>query len=334
MPARSAAAIWFRISARRGEMITVGPAPRLLRRAVEMKYTADFPQPVRWTTSALRPATRASIACHWSSRSRASDPARSRRISSASERRGGGTSVDCAMPRRYAVTVTGGAEPAPGVRPGSTGDPNGARDSGSVPPVAHIHRLPSAPAKYSRASRPDATISAQRGTRWFCRTMRFGRSAEMLHDGTYRLEPRAQRGGPTAPRHPIAAIRMDGRDLALAWTRSRLDAEDVGTGRARRVAFPTSDVTRVDIRSAPFSIWQDATAESGSEVECRREPLSRVGVDRTIDNGRHRLRDMRRHVAEPASRVSSHDLESGDGVDRATKVVRCRRREHPVGRRA
>ena len=52
MPARSAAAIWLRISASSGETMTVAPAPRSRSRAVAMKYTADLPQPVRCTTSA------------------------------------------------------------------------------------------------------------------------------------------------------------------------------------------------------------------------------------------------------------------------------------------
>ena len=37
IPARSAASIWLRISASSGEMITVGPAPRLRIRAVATK---------------------------------------------------------------------------------------------------------------------------------------------------------------------------------------------------------------------------------------------------------------------------------------------------------
>ncbi len=76
MPARAAAATWFRMSASSGETITVGPAPTDRSRAVAMKYTADLPQPVRWTSrTRRRSATSARIACHWSSRRRAVGPA-------------------------------------------------------------------------------------------------------------------------------------------------------------------------------------------------------------------------------------------------------------------
>ena len=42
------------MSASNGETITVGPAPWPRSSAVATKYTADLPQPVRWTTSARR----------------------------------------------------------------------------------------------------------------------------------------------------------------------------------------------------------------------------------------------------------------------------------------
>jgi hypothetical protein len=90
MPARSAASIWLRIKARSGETITVGPLPRFRSSAVATKYTADFPQPVRCTTSARRPwATSASTARHWSSRSRVvpvGSPTRRARTESAAVR--------------------------------------------------------------------------------------------------------------------------------------------------------------------------------------------------------------------------------------------------------
>ncbi len=86
-PARAAASIWLRINASSGETMTVGPSPSWRSNAVAMKYTADLPQPVRWTTRALRrPATRVWIAVHWSSRSTASGPASARSRSSASSR--------------------------------------------------------------------------------------------------------------------------------------------------------------------------------------------------------------------------------------------------------
>lgn len=47
MPALAAAATWLRISASRGETITVGPLPCARSSDVATKYTADFPQPVR-----------------------------------------------------------------------------------------------------------------------------------------------------------------------------------------------------------------------------------------------------------------------------------------------
>lgn len=91
MPARAAASTWLRISASSGETITVGPLPRSRSSEVATKYTADLPQPVRWTTSARRPpATSASMARHWSSRSRAApvgSPTRRARTASAAVRR-------------------------------------------------------------------------------------------------------------------------------------------------------------------------------------------------------------------------------------------------------
>src|SRR5690606_4758739 len=49
----SAMDFWLRMRARSGETITVGPPPLARIIFVEMKYTADFPHPVAWTTSAL-----------------------------------------------------------------------------------------------------------------------------------------------------------------------------------------------------------------------------------------------------------------------------------------
>lgn len=90
MPARAAASTWFRMSASSGDTITVGPLPRARSSEVATKYTADLPQPVRWTTRARRlSATSASIARHWSSRSRASpetSPTRRARTASAAAR--------------------------------------------------------------------------------------------------------------------------------------------------------------------------------------------------------------------------------------------------------
>ncbi len=85
-PARSAASIWLRIKASSGETMTVGPAPRRRSSAVATKYTADFPKPVRCTSSTRRPepSHSASIARHWSSRSRAPSPAKARSRRSAS----------------------------------------------------------------------------------------------------------------------------------------------------------------------------------------------------------------------------------------------------------
>ena len=65
IPNRSAAATWLRIRASKGEMIIVGPAPRSRKILLAMKYTALFPQPVRWTTSSFRRwFTTASMASH------------------------------------------------------------------------------------------------------------------------------------------------------------------------------------------------------------------------------------------------------------------------------
>ena len=87
MPARVAASIWLRIKASSGETISVGPLPRARSRAVATKYTADLPQPVRWTHSTRpRRSTSASTARHWSGRSRASGPASAASTFSASSR--------------------------------------------------------------------------------------------------------------------------------------------------------------------------------------------------------------------------------------------------------
>src|SRR5580658_2880792 len=75
------------MSASSGETMIDGPAPLARSSAVAAKYTADLPHPVRCTTSArTRSATSARIAVHWSSRSRASSPASTRRHASASAR--------------------------------------------------------------------------------------------------------------------------------------------------------------------------------------------------------------------------------------------------------
>ena len=97
MPARRAAAIWSRMSASSGETTNVGPAPCSRSRAVATKYTADFPHPVRWTTSARRrSSTSASMAASWSGRMTASGPASARMSSpdrSASAVRRSGASI-------------------------------------------------------------------------------------------------------------------------------------------------------------------------------------------------------------------------------------------------
>ncbi len=64
-PARRAAATWLRINASSGDTITVGPRPWERSNRAAMKYTADLPQPVRWTTRARRRrTTSASMAVH------------------------------------------------------------------------------------------------------------------------------------------------------------------------------------------------------------------------------------------------------------------------------
>src|SRR5689334_221223 len=125
MPARSAAPTWLRMSASSGDTITVGPAPRARSRAVATKYTADLPQPVRCTTSARRrSATRARIAVHWSSRSRACSPASARRHVSASSRSSASSSV---MPYCYQALPSASPHPVCHTRgkhrisPGGTG---------------------------------------------------------------------------------------------------------------------------------------------------------------------------------------------------------------------
>jgi hypothetical protein len=87
-PARAAASTWLRINASSGDTMTVGPAPPARSSAVATKYTADLPHPVRCTTSARRRSrTSASIAVHWSSRSRAPGPASAASTASARSRR-------------------------------------------------------------------------------------------------------------------------------------------------------------------------------------------------------------------------------------------------------
>ena len=118
IPARPAASTWLRISASSGDTITVGPAPRARSSAVATKYTADFPHPVRCTTSARRrAATRALIAVHWSSRSLAPSPASARKCRSASSRSpwsfgsGTGRSVSATsslLPGGYDIRSRGG----------------------------------------------------------------------------------------------------------------------------------------------------------------------------------------------------------------------------------
>src|SRR5699024_11182800 len=72
-PARRAAATRSRIRAIRGEMISAGPAPRRRCSRADRKYTADLPQPVRWTTSTRRCcSTSAEIASNWPARKSAS----------------------------------------------------------------------------------------------------------------------------------------------------------------------------------------------------------------------------------------------------------------------
>ncbi len=75
-PARPAASIWSRMSASRGEITKVGPAPSARSADVAAQYTADLPQPVACTTSTReRSTTRARTAARWSSRGVAAGPA-------------------------------------------------------------------------------------------------------------------------------------------------------------------------------------------------------------------------------------------------------------------
>src|SRR5699024_10893169 len=54
-------------------MISAGPAPRRRCSRADRKYTADLPQPVRWTTSTRRCcSTSAEIASNWPARKSAS----------------------------------------------------------------------------------------------------------------------------------------------------------------------------------------------------------------------------------------------------------------------
>lgn len=67
-----AAPAWLRMSASRGETVSVGPLPLTRGSEVATKCTADLSHPVCCTTRARRrSATSASIAGQWSSRSRA-----------------------------------------------------------------------------------------------------------------------------------------------------------------------------------------------------------------------------------------------------------------------
>ena len=90
MPARAAAPTWSRIRASSGETSRVGPAPRARSSAVATKYIADFPHPVRWTTSTRsRRCTRPSIASSCPSRKSASArPTRARSAALASSASG------------------------------------------------------------------------------------------------------------------------------------------------------------------------------------------------------------------------------------------------------
>ena len=45
-PRREAASIWFRMSAKIGEIRSVGPSPRRRSRLVARKYTALLPHPI------------------------------------------------------------------------------------------------------------------------------------------------------------------------------------------------------------------------------------------------------------------------------------------------
>ena len=75
------------MSASRGETMMDGPSPASRNSFAAMKYTADFPQPVRCTTNMrLRWLTRESMAVHWSSRNAAWGPAMPLRSSSACSR--------------------------------------------------------------------------------------------------------------------------------------------------------------------------------------------------------------------------------------------------------
>ena len=68
-PSRAAIAIWLRMSASSGLMISVGPRPSSRRTRVAIQYTRLLPQPVRWTTRAREPSPMtASMASRWPSR--------------------------------------------------------------------------------------------------------------------------------------------------------------------------------------------------------------------------------------------------------------------------
>src|SRR5262245_17603095 len=122
MPARAAASTWLRISASSGETMTVGPAPLARSSAVATKYTADLPQPVRCTTSARRrSATRARIAVHWSSRSRACPPASACRHVCASSRSFASSSVIPPLVPAAAVSQPGSVCHTQGKHPISPG---------------------------------------------------------------------------------------------------------------------------------------------------------------------------------------------------------------------
>lgn len=69
MPILSAAAIWFRMRASRGEIRSVGPFPLSRSSRVAKKYTKLLPQPVRCTTSSFdRSSIKEAIASHCPSR--------------------------------------------------------------------------------------------------------------------------------------------------------------------------------------------------------------------------------------------------------------------------
>src|SRR6266545_544059 len=131
MPMRRAASIWSRISASSGETSSVGPAPASRSSRVARKYTADLPQPVRWTTSARRRSTTsAPTAASWSGRSAAPGPASP--VSSACARAGSVAGSTGRAAARAGSPAPGTGSPAPGAGSPAAGAGSGGGRGGSA----------------------------------------------------------------------------------------------------------------------------------------------------------------------------------------------------------